>query len=691
MAREDPAAEPGRTEREPVMADEEFEDLVPALERSGAASPDESAGTEAGVAEEEREKTPETLETLPALQDGPQDETLADTPLEDAALAAPLEPIDSFDVRVPQEPSEAASEVPPPISYYMVVTGIEDLGLEPSFRDVSALDEGGREAANAAMLSARAEADAETLLRLLRSEGFYDAITEAEIVLPPEPDGRYRVEMFADPGQRYTLSGVDITGTEKIIPQRLLIDALELAPGDPIDAGLIQSAEASAALVLPRNGYPFAQLKERRILLDGEMHTGDYELPVDLGPRARFGGIQVEGDDPAFSAEHVAVLARFKRGDLYNVAMQDDLREAMVATGLFESVAAEPVLTRETTETGEAIADIRVFQDAGPARSLLAEAGFGTGQGFRLEGAWVHRNLFPPEGALEARAVAGTKEQLVSGTFRRSNAGLRDRTVQLGINVGRQDFEAFEAFSAGIIGRISRESTPIWQKRWTYAYGAELIASRETRFETPERPRDHDTFFIGALPVELGYDASNDLLDPSEGFRLRARLSPEASLQSGDFDPYLRTQLDGSIYQGLSDDFVLAARTRFSFITGIARDEIPPSRRLYAGGGGSVRGYGFQDIGPRDTENRPLGGRSANEFAIEGRYRFGNWGAVAFFDAGQVYEREYPDFSDLQYGAGLGVRYYTNFGPFRADIGIPLNRRAGQSDFAIYISIGQAF
>jgi translocation and assembly module TamA len=236
---------------------------------------------------------------------------------------------------------------------------------------------------------------------------------------------------------------------------------------------------------------------------------------------------------------------------------------------------------------------------------------------------------------------------------------------------------------------VSRESTPIWQKRWTYAYGAELLATNESRFGRP-RLSLSDAYFIGGLIGQLGYDASNDLLNPTRGFRLLARVNPEASLQDGT-DFYVRNLIEGSAYHPFGEDFVLAGRTRLGSIYGIPRDALAPSRRLYAGGGGSVRGFGYQQLGPRDANNVPLGGRSLNEFAIEGRYRFGNYGIVAFVDAGQVYESEYPRFDGLRFGVGVGGRLYTNFGPLRVDVATPIDRREGESRVTVYMSIGQAF
>ena len=170
----------------------------------------------------------------------------------------------------------------------------------------------------------------------------------------------------------------------------------------------------------------------------------------------------------------------------------------------------------------------------------------------------------------------------------------------------------------------------------------------------------------------------------------------------------VRMRLDASGYVPFGS-FVLAGRVAAGSIQGVARDDLAPSRRFYSGGGGSVRGYGYQELGPQvvipnpdydptdpkekdpPTILHPLGGRSFNEASIEARYRFGTWGAVAFVDAGQAYESSFPKLSDLRFGAGVGVRYYTNFGPLRVDLATPLDRREGESWLAVYVSIGQAF
>ena len=235
-----------------------------------------------------------------------------------------------------------------------------------------------------------------------------------------------------------------------------------------------------------------------------------------------------------------------------------------------------------------------------------------------------------------------------------------------------------------------------------------MIASVEEDFDFTLNERVDRTYFIGALTGLAAFDTTDSLLNPTSGFRLSALVQPEGSLQGG-FSPYARGVLNGSAYYPVGNSIVLASRFKFGTIQGVDRDDIAPSRRFYAGGGGSVRGFGYQDLGPKVQEVNsnfdpddpdetadpfvltPIGGLSVIESAAEIRYRFGNYGVVGFIDAGQVYESNTPDFSDIRYGVGIGARYYTNFGPLRFDIATPLGRRDGESAFSIYISIGQAF
>jgi len=153
--------------------------------------------------------------------------------------------------------------------------------------------------------------------------------------------------------------------------------------------------------------------------------------------------------------------------------------------------------------------------------------------------------------------------------------------------------------------------------------------------------------------------------------------------------------VSGSAYKALDADrrYVLAGRATLGSLVGEDTDNIPADKRFYAGGGGSIRGYEFQSVGPLDADGDPLGGRSLIELNAEVRVRVTEQiGLVPFVDGGMVFDSIYPDFDeDLRWAGGLGVRYFTAFGPLRMDIAVPLNKREFDDSFQFYISLGQAF
>jgi translocation and assembly module TamA len=325
-----------------------------------------------------------------------------------------------------------------------------------------------------------------------------------------------------------------------------------------------------------------------------------------------------------------------------------------------------------------------------PYRTISGQVGYGTGEGYRIEGAWQHRNFFPPEGAVTVRGVLGTQEQLGSLTYRRNNFKERDQVLTALLSASNTTLDAYAARTVSISGTLERQTNIIFQKKWVWSVGGELEASNERDSFSRIAGGGRRTFLIAALPTSLSYDGSDDLLNPMKGFRLGGRVSPELSFQNITFG-YVRVQMDGSIYQPINDRVVFAARTRLGSILGSSVSQIAPSRRFYAGGGGSVRGYGYQAIGPRDVNNDPIGGKSLAEFSLEARVKFGNFGVVPFVDAGNISTQFLPSVNDLRIGAGVGVRYYSSFGPIRFDVGTPINPQPGDARVAVYVSLGQAF
>ncbi len=570
--------------------------------------------------------------------------------------------------------------------YSVRVEGLNRLNAVPvrqRFDELSTLVQGASRPANTAQIDRRIREDEDLLRAVLRASGHYDADVETSVETGPA--GALVIKFDVTPGPIYRFDTVTVDGlgtTGDLAPSLSATFGVEAS--DVVDADDVTMGRDALARSLRDQGYPFAVVSEPDVTIDHETRSGTMAMHVETGGMRRFGEFRVVGDNPPFGATHVATIARFRTGDPYDQARVDDLKRALVATGLVGASDVSPV-PGSSPDT----ADIQVRLETAPPRTIAGEIGYGTGEGLRVEASWTHRNLIRPEGAVTLRGVAGTREQLAGVILRRSNFHARDHVLNarlLASNVGR---EAYDARTLEFGLNLERQSNIIWQKRWTWSAGAEFLASDERDLTASGLAR-RQTYLIAAAPFSLGYDRSNDLLDPVRGFRLGLRVAPEVSLNTGN-RVYLRTQFDASAYIPATSKVVIAGRVRMGSISGASTSRIAPSRRFYSGGGGSVRGFGYQAIGPRDAFNDPVGGRSLAELALEARIRFGNFGVVPFVDAGNTYGKSLPDFSGLRFGAGIGARYHSSFGPIRIDVGTPINPQKGDPRVTVFISLGQAF
>jgi translocation and assembly module TamA len=607
--------------------------------------------------------------------------------------------LNAKDTVLPPEPTAPGAQQAAPaqqtepagaLRYTVSVEGLSSIGnaedLLHAFRQQSTLEAERKDPANAAQVGRRASADADLLAELLRSQGYYDAMVDPRT---ERSDGMLRVILTADPGVQYRFASVELPGLDAAgADAARLRKAFAVEAGDPVIAQDVIAAGLALTTALGEEGFAEAKIGDQDIEINHRTHLATLSLPVNPGPVARFGSIRVSGRPP-FSAHHVGIIARFRPGDQFQRSKIDDLRRALIATTLVANADIKVVPVQ-----GGRVVNLDVHLEPAPSHTIAGDIGYGTGQGALIEATWTDRNFFNPEGALTLRGILGTSEQLAGVQFRRSNFVQRDQTLNLQFTASHQKFDAYEARTILLDGHIERQSNFIWQKVWTWSYGAQLLATDEHGVFSPAGLKDTRTFLIAALPLTLGYDGSDNLLDPTRGFRLSGWISPEYS-GHGTSLTYARTQIDASAYHPVSDRVVVAGRIRLGTILGANSYDIAPSRRFYSGGGGSVRGYGYQQLGPKDMDGDPIGGRGLAEFALEARVRLkqfgGNFGVVPFFDGGSLTTEALPDFNSWRFAVGLGVRYYSTFGPIRIDVGVPLNRQKGDGPVAVTVSLGQAF
>ena len=200
-------------------------------------------------------------------------------------------------------------------------------------------------------------------------------------------------------------------------------------------------------------------------------------------------------------------------------------------------------------------------------------------------------------------------------------------------------------------------------------------------------------YLTASIPIEYIRDTRDNKLNPTTGYRASINAKPSYEINGQSFFSSFEGSAAAYVGLGAENRFVLAGRLGAGVIAGgDGLASIPANRRFYLGGGGTVRGYSYQEISPRNADDEILGGRSYVNGTVEARIGITDTiGIVPFIDAGTVSAKTAPDFSDIRAGAGIGLRYNTPFGPIRLDVAVPLNPYPGGTKYGIYAGIGQSF
>lgn len=529
-------------------------------------------------------------------------------------------------------------------------------------------------------LERRAAGDVTRFEAALRSEGYYDSGVDYRIDAESRP---VTVTLDVERGAPYQLAAYSIRYAGDPERAGLVHDPalLGVELGRRGRAPAIVAAETTLLRILTESGYPYPKVLERQVVIDRDAKTLAVTLDVDSGPQAVFGVLAVEGLEDV-NESYVRLVRPWIRGQLYDRRLLDRYRRDLVETNLFSSIAIEPSGPPDPAGS----VPIRLRLTEREHRTFGGGLSWGTDEGFTVSAFWEHRNLFGSDETFRFETAVGEIEQSVRGLFAKPRFRRNDQTLLADVTAKREDTDAYEEVSLSSAIGLEREINDIWDGK--IGVSAELSDITENR--------DQQTLWIFGLPSSLIRDTRNDTFNPTRGTRLEMAAVPYGTL--GD-DQLLFTvaQVGGSAYRPLDSEnrIVLAGRVRLGSILGQSRADIPASKRFYAGGGGSIRGYEYQKAGPIDAEGDPIGGRSLLEVSGEVRFRVGETlGLVPFVDGGTVFTD--PDFTSteedaMRWAVGLGFRYFTVVGPLRVDFAFPLDERNDEDAFQFYISIGQAF
>jgi translocation and assembly module TamA len=534
----------------------------------------------------------------------------------------------------------------------------------------------------------RARDAGESAIAVLRSEGYYDYAVEPDVGEGDAPDAIIRVT----PGPRSLVADTKIVW-DGDPPDPLTLAAVQKAlampDGAPGRAAEVLAAEGRLVSALHQRGYADAVAKPREVVVDHEDHTLQPTFHLASGGLVRMDGLKV------VSRGHtrpgwVESLTPWKRGSAYDPAKVAQLEQRLRDAGVYNSVT---VSLAPASESVDGLRPVIVSVGDRPPRTLELGGGYSTSEGFGLDAKYILYNQLGRADTVTFTGRLAQIQQKLDGELDLPDWKRADQIFKVGGDIVGDDTDAYNDYGAGFRADVERH----WTKTTYLTYGGAFdyvdTLEKDAVNNNGILVGEHLKLAIFSLLGAYTLDRSNDPLNPTRGWRLQVQAEP--TYVTGDrVLPYLKLtgQASGYLPLNADGDTVLAARVKLGSIVGGDIPDVPEDRRFYAGGGGSVRGYSYQGVGPRLSDGTPIGGDSLFESSFEIRQHIsGPWGVAAFVDAGSLGSSFVPNFSQVDVGAGLGLRYNLGFGPLRVDLAVPVDHHTGDPWLQFYVSIGQSF
>jgi translocation and assembly module TamA len=559
----------------------------------------------------------------------------------------------------------------------LVVDGVDDT-LKPAIvAGLSLSQYAGRDISDAQVRRLYERAP-QQLQSSLQPYGYYEATVAGEL---KQAGKDWLVTLHVKPGEPVKIATVELQldpEASAIAPIRRARRAIERLKGQTLNDGAYDSARDTLSAQLTANGFLDAKLLTHRVEVNRGNHSAAIKLAWQAGQRYRFGKVTFEGSQfrPGFLDRYVP----FKHGDYF---AQDDLlnlQQALNGADYFSVVNVIP----DVDEAKNGIVDITV--QLAPAKRTIYTGGpfIGTDTGFGLRGGiekrWVNRRGHKWKNEI----VAAQRLKTLSTLYSVPMPGPDQRSFNYGANFRDANTDTSQSRTLELVANETR----LWQG-WTRTLGVHALSG---------------TFTVGKHGNEPdntpGIDHGRSTLLYAEGSLTRKRMDNATFVRRGWSISLAARSTAGT---ALSD-------TRFSQLTADAKwirafagrnrlilrgsagvtwtdnfDALPPQLRFFAGGDRSVRGYGYQSIGPLNKYDRVIGGKNLLVASTEVEHYFTRtWGMAAFVDAGNAFNG-----SDYRpkIGAGLGVRWLSPVGMIRVDLGTPVHNRDAHG-LELHIVIG---
>ena len=394
----------------------------------------------------------------------------------------------------------------PAIPYTVTIAGIEDSGLLADLKDSSdSLSLKDRPPASVGLLRTRAERDRDRFIKVLHGHGRFGARVDVTLKEDATP---LELVFQIEPGSVYSVLSTDILITgEREIPSHLVPspENIGLIPGKPFRASALMDGERALVRTFEKQGFPFPRLDDRKITVDHRDASVALEFFLDPGPQIPFGDTKIRGLE-AVEESVIRRLIPWEKGGLFNVEQVETLQVRLFRLGLFSSVRV--LRGRDLDEKGRLPVDISVTERK--HRSIGAGISYKTDEGPGATALWEHRNLFREGESLTLSGTISDFTASAESTFLKPFFLRRDQSLRLFLRVAEDQPDPFTSRNITASASVIRQLT----EQLRLSAGLGYKASRVEQLDVRER------FRYLFLPLDLEWDRSDDLLDPSRGGRL---------------------------------------------------------------------------------------------------------------------------------------------------------------------------
>jgi len=502
----------------------------------------------------------------------------------------------------------------------------------------------------------------------LQPYGYYKPLVRANLIKNEEAwIARYEIE----PGPPVTISKIDIN----IIGPALERDAIQaylgklpLKVGDRLEHTRYEEIKKTLLRLAVQSGHLDAEYIQSSINIVLETNEAQIILELNSGPRYRFGKVTLNQD--AYDEDFLLRYIKFKQGDPYDPSILLRLQADLSNSGLFEQIDIEPQRALSTNDE----VPIYIFLKESKPRKWNFGLGYGTDTGIR--GNVRHNRRVGRRGhQIAADILASEKIQSLLGTY---IIPLKDPTTEQMAYTARVSNETTDSRDSNIASLSGSYTSThyVWRRVISLNYEYEDFTVAE---------QSDQTLFLYPI-VSWSRTWADDRLNPTHGRRyyLEVLGASDAVLSDATF---LQGRATGKWVLSLGAKNRLLTRAEFgaTMIENII--DLPASKRFYAGGDTSIRGYSYEELGPLNPLGEVIGGKYLLVGSAELDHRLSDkWSVAAFYDVGNALN-DFDNLSDqIAEGAGVGLRWHSPVGPVRIDFAWALTEP--YDGFRLHLVIG---